>query len=256
MAKLVLITGASAGIGEASALHLAATGKYDLLLTARRLDRLESLAKKCRELGAANVSVARLDVSSLSAVEDFFKDSKLQKQFERLEVLINNAGLAKGVDAMDQAKISDWQGMIETNVLGLLYVTRFALPNIRKNQGHILNIGSVAGRWTYPGGGVYCATKAAVRALSEGLRMDLLGSRVRVTNIAPGMVETEFASTRLGDVEKAKKIYENFRPLTAADIAECIEWSLSRPAHVNIQEMIVFPTDQAGVTQIHREPGP
>lgn len=253
MKKLAMITGASAGIGEATALKLAERG-FDLLLVARRVQRLEELAKKCREVGAGEVLIRHLDVTSPRAVEEFYKDSSLQAAFKSLHVLVNSAGLAKGVDKMHEAKIADWETMMDTNVMGLMYVTRGALPWLVENKGHIVNLGSVAGRWTYPGGGVYCATKAAVRALTEGLRADLSGTRVRVTNIAPGMVKTEFTKTRLGGSEKlSEKVYENFAALTALDVAECIEWSISRPPHVNIQEMILFPTDQASVTQTYRE---
>ncbi len=249
--KFALITGASSGIGEATALRLA-TEKFGLLLTARRQDRLESLAKRCLELGAKSVPVRKLDVSDRSQVDDFFSDPKLLPLFSKMHVLVNNAGLAKGVDKMSSASMDDWQVMLDTNVVGLLAVTRQALPHIIKNRGHIVNLGSVAGRWSYPGGAVYSATKAAVRAVTEGLRMDVQGTGVRVTNIAPGMVETEFSDVRLGDEAAAKKIYEGMTPLSAADIADCICWSLSRPAHVNIQEMIVFPTDQAGIGYVHR----
>ncbi len=253
MKKLAMITGASAGIGEATALKLAAAG-FDLLLVARRVQRLDDLAKRCLGKGAGQVIVRHLDVTSPRAVEAFYNEAELQPAFERMMVLVNSAGLAKGVDKMHLAKVSDWEMMMETNVMGLLYVTRGALPWLIKNKAHIINIGSAAGRWTYPGGGIYCATKAAVRAITEGLRSDLLGTRVRVTNIAPGMVETEFTKTRLGgSQELSDKVYENFTPLRGEDIAECIEWTVSRPAHVNIQEMILFPTDQAGVTHLHRE---
>lgn len=251
-ARTVFITGASAGIGEATAIQQAMQGD-ELILVARRLDRIDALAEKCRILGAKAVFTARLDVTDRSAVEKFFRDPKLAKPFSRLNVLVNNAGLAKGVAKADEASLDDWETMFETNVMGLLFVTRLALPLLKKNRGHIVNIGSVAGRWTYPGGAVYCATKAAVLAFSEGLRMDLQGSRVRVTNIEPGMVETDFSKTRLGDENLAKKIYENLAALKAQDIAECIAWSVSRPAHVNIQELVVFPTDQAGVSQVYRE---
>lgn len=254
MAKVVLITGASAGIGTAAALKLAEKG-YDLILTARREDRLEDVAKACRDKGAKQVLVKKLDVRDLKSVEALFADDDVKAMLSRLEVLVNNAGLAKGVDRMDKAKIEDWEMMVETNVLGLMYMTRFALPYIKETKGHIVNIGSVAGRWSYPGGGVYCSTKAAVRAFTEGLRMDLLGTRVRVTNIAPGMAETEFTITRLQSVDLAKKVYENFTALTPEDIAECIEWSISRPKHVNVQEMIIYPTDQAGVSHLYRETG-
>lgn len=252
MAKVVLITGASAGIGAATALKLAEKG-FDLILTARREDRLEDVAKKAREKGARNVLAKKLDVRDLKSIESFFESSDVKAMLLRLEVLVNNAGVAKGVDGADKAKIEDWEMMVETNVLGLMYMTRFALPFIKDNRGHIVNIGSVAGRWSYPGGGVYCATKAAIRAFTEGLRMDLLGTRVRVTNIAPGMAETEFSIVRFQSVDLAKKVYENFTALTAEDIAECIEWSISRPSHVNIQEMIIYPTDQAGSSHLYRE---
>ncbi len=251
--SMTLITGASGGIGEATALKLAQSGA-GLVLAARRADRLNEIAKQCRELGAREVFTHRLDVTNLESVEAIFKSRDLLEPLSRLSVLVNNAGLAKGFEPLDTASIEDWQTMIDTNVTGLLYVTRLALPIIKKNRGHIVNIGSVAGRWTYPGGAVYCASKAAVRALTEGLRMDLQGSRVRVTNIEPGMVETDFSKVRFGSEELAKKVYANFTALSPEDIAECISWSLSRPAHVNIQEMIVFPTDQAGVSQIYREP--
>jgi 3-hydroxy acid dehydrogenase/malonic semialdehyde reductase len=250
--SMALITGASGGIGEATAIKLAETGA-GLILAARRSDRLTAVAKRCREAGAREVFIHELDVSDLKSVEAFFKSVDLAGPLARLNILVNNAGLAKGVAGLDEGSISDWQLMVDTNVMGLLYVTRFALPVIKKQRGHIVNIGSVAGRWTYPGGGVYCASKAAVRALTEGLRMDLQGSRVRVTNIEPGMVETDFSKVRFGSEELANKVYANFTALSAADVAECITWSLSRPAHVNIQEMIVFPVDQAGVQQIYRE---
>lgn len=250
MAKLALITGASAGIGEATALRLAKRG-YDLILTARRRERLEALAIRCREHGSGVVLVHELDVTVRASVEDLFRDKAAE--LTKLSVLINNAGLAKGVDKMDQADLADWQLMVDTNVMGLLTVTRLSLPFIRKNQGHVVNIGSVAGHWTYPGGAVYCATKAAVKALTEGLRMDLMGTGIRVTNIEPGMVESEFSKVRLQDEAAAAKIYAGLKPLSPDDIAECIDWSLSRPAHVNVQEMIVFPTQQAGVTLVHRE---
>lgn len=251
--SMALITGASGGIGEAAALKLAESGA-GLILVARRTDRLIEIAKRCREAGAREVFTHELDVTDRSSVETFFKSGDLVEPLARMNILVNNAGLAKGVDPLDVGNIDDWQSMMDTNVMGLLYVTRLALPSIKTNQGHIVNIGSVAGRWSYPGGAVYCASKAAVRALTEGLRMDLQGSRVRVTNIEPGMVETDFSKVRFGSEKLAEKVYANFTALSAFDIAECIAWSLSRPAHVNIQEMIVFPTDQAGVSQIYREP--
>ncbi|CAN5705308.1 SDR family NAD(P)-dependent oxidoreductase [soil metagenome] len=251
MNKFAMITGASAGIGEATALKLAKLG-YDLLLTARRTDLLEAVAVKCRAAGSKKVIVKALDVSDLNAVEKLFALTELKADLENLTALVNNAGLAKGMAPMDQAAISDWQLMVDTNVMGLLYVTRFALPMLKKNKGHVVNLGSVAGHWTYAGGAIYCATKAAVKALTEGLRMDVHGSGVRVTNIEPGMVETDFSLVRLGDKTAAEKVYANFHALSPEDVADCIEWSMSRPAHVNIQEMIVFPTDQGAIQMTHR----
>lgn len=247
-----MITGASSGIGEATALRLAQEN-FGLLLTARRRDRLETLAKRCLSLGALSCEIRTLDVSKRSSVDALFSDTGLSAFFAELSVLVNNAGLAKGVDKMPSASVDDWQLMLDTNVMGLLAVTRGALPHLIKNQGHVVNVGSVAARWSYPGGAVYSATKAAVRALTEGLRLDVQGSGLRVTNIAPGMVETEFSDVRLGDKDAAKKVYEGMKALSAEDIADCISWALSRPAHVNIQEMIVFPTNQAAVGYVHRD---
>lgn len=246
--KWALITGASSGIGEATARELSKQ-KYNLILTGRRKDRLEKLAK---ELNSEEIIVAPFDVTKRSEVESFLK--KHQSYLSHLDVLVNNAGLAKGVEKMQEASLDDWELMIDTNIKGLLYMTRGILPYmIGRNSGHIINIGSVAGRWVYPGGGVYCASKFAVRALSEGLRMDLIGKNIRVTNIEPGMVETEFSQVRLGDAKKAAEVYVNMKPLTGQDIAETIMWVVNRPAHVNIQELVIFPTDQPAVGQVHRQ---
>lgn len=248
--KTALITGASAGIGEATALLLAEHG-YNVVLVARRMDRLKQLAEQLKSFGV-EASILTCDVQNKSQITKLAEQQK--NLLEKVDVLINNAGLAKGVDAMQTAKLEDWDAMIDTNVKGLLYWTRILLPHLmRQKSSHIINIGSVAGRWVYPGGGVYCATKFAVRALSEGLRMDLKGSNVRVTNIEPGMVETEFSVVRLESEEKAKAAYQGFQSLTAKDIAECILWSLQRPQHVNIQEMVVYPTAQASIGLVHRE---
>lgn len=241
----VLITGASSGIGAAAARAFSAAG-YDLILTARRKEKLEQLAKELP--GPAEVFA--LDVSDGKAVDAFSKTADLK----RVTVLVNNAGLAKGVDKMPAASVQDWDVMIDTNIKGLLYLTRAVLPSmIAAKRGHIVNLGSVAGRWVYPGGGVYCATKFAVRALSEGLRMDLLGTKVRVTNIEPGMVETEFSKVRFGDEHKAKQVYEGMKPLTGEDVADVLLWCVERPAHVNVQELVLFPTDQAAIGQVHRK---
>ena len=173
---------------------------------------------------------------------------------ENLEGLINNAGLALGRDLIQEGNLGDWETMWNVNVKGLLQMTRLTLPYlIEKGSGHIVNLGSVAGRWVYPRGNIYCATKRAVSALTEALRLDLVGTGIRVTEICPGMVETEFSLVRFGgDQDKAKAIYEGVKPLTAEDIAEAVVWSMMRPQHVNIQEMVIFPTQQASTSVVHR----
>lgn len=248
--KTALITGASSGIGEATALLLGESG-YNLVLVARREERLKQLAEKLKSF-EVEVSILICDVQNKSEVISLAEKNK--NLLEKVTVLVNNAGLAKGLDPMQTANLDDWDAMIDTNIKGLLYWTRMLLPHlIKQPSAHIINIGSVAGRWTYTGGGVYCATKFAVRSLTEGLRMDLKGSSVRVTNIEPGAVETEFSSVRLNDADKAKEFYAGFNALTGKDIAECILWSLHRPQRVNIQEMVVFPTDQPAVGIIHKK---
>jgi len=237
MAKKALITGATAGIGLETARHLKRAG-YSLILTGRREERLEKLRE---ELGAETLA---FDVSDRASVEAALAKADLKD----VCVLVNNAGLALGTASVQTLNLDDVDAMIDTNVKGLLYVTRLVLPSLIKNAGHVVNIGSVAGRWTYPGGATYCASKFAVRALTEGLRFDLLGTPVRVTNIEPGMVETEFSEVRYGgDKEKAASVYKGMTPLSASDIAETIAWCVARPAHVNIQELVIYPVDQAGV---------
>ncbi len=244
--KCALITGASSGIGYATAKALAAE-KLDLILAARREDRLATLASALKKEFGVGVQTVTMDVR---AYADFEKLPDLSK----VDVLINNAGLAKGADKFQDAKIEDWDQMMDTNVKGLLRMTKEVLPHMLKNgKGHIVNIGSVAGRWLYPGGSVYCASKHAVRAISEGLRMDLLGTPLRVTNLEPGMLETEFSEVRFdGDKDKAKAVYRGMNPLKPEDIAETIVWSLKRPPHVTIQEMVIFPTDQGAIGMVHR----
>lgn len=243
--QCALITGASSGIGAAAAQAFAAAG-YDLILVARRAERLEKLAAT---LPPGSVQTFALDIQDEEAVASFAAKVDLA----RVTVLLNNAGLAKGTDKLQAGKLKDWDAMIDTNVKGLLYLTRAVLPfMVEAKRGHIVNLGSVAGRWVYPGGAVYCATKHAVRALSEGLRMDLIGTGVRVTNIEPGMVETEFSAVRFEDQEKARKVYEGMKALSAADVADTILWCAQRPPHVNVQELVLFPTDQAAISQVHR----
>lgn len=247
--KFALITGASAGIGAATAKALSAKA-YSLVLTARRLDRLNKLKKECLSLGAPEVLVFKCDVAKDSDVKKIA--TNLKKKKITLSALINNAGLAKGVGPFQDTNSSDWNEMIDTNVKGLLNVTQQLLPLIIQNKGHIVNLGSVAGRLVYEGGTVYCATKFAVGAVSNALRMDLKGTGVRVTNIEPGMVETEFSLVRLGNQQKAQAVYADMMPLTANDIADSILWCLSQPPHVNISELVIYPTDQASVGQVVR----
>ncbi len=251
MAKWALITGATSGIGWATAEALSNQG-YSLFLTGRRAERLQNLEGHLRaKFPNIEIKRATFDISDRDDVAQFLKAH--YPEISNLEVLINNAGLAKGIEKMQEASLDDWDIMVNTNIKGLLYMTRGVIEHMAKRKsGHIVNIGSVAGRWTYPGGGVYCATKFAVRALSEGMRMDLMGTNVRVTNIEPGMVHTEFSMVRLEDQQKADKVYEGMTPLKPEDIAETIAWCVARPAHVNIQELVIYPTDQAHVGMVTR----
>jgi 3-hydroxy acid dehydrogenase / malonic semialdehyde reductase len=240
----VLITGATSGIGAACARHFAAAGAR-LVLTGRRTDRLREVARDIEKVSASKVHTIALDVRDKSAVETAI--SSLPRDFASIDVLINNAGLALGLEPAHQVAISDWEGMVDTNVKGLLYVTRAILPGmVARNNGHIVNLGSVAGTYPYPGGNVYCGTKAFVHQFSLALRADVLGTKIRVTCIEPGMVETEFAEVRLkGDKAKAKQIYAGMQPMTADDIAETIVWCTSRPWHVNINTLELMPVAQA-----------
>lgn len=246
-----LITGASSGIGEATA-HLLAKNGCHLLLIARRAEKLRQLKEKIQlQFPHLEIQYFSIDIRERNELTHCISEN--QNLFQKVQILVNNAGLAKGVESVQNAQWSDWESMIDTNIKGLMSLTQILLPLfIEKKSSHIINLGSVAGRWVYPGGAVYCATKFAVRAFSEGLRMDLLGSNVRVTNIEPGMVETEFSEVRLQDKVKAKKVYENMKPLSADDIAQNILWCLKQPIHINIQEMVIYPQAQAHVGQVHR----
>jgi len=246
--KCALITGASSGIGRAAAESLAAEG-LNLILVARRKGRLEQLG---RELESRHQIAVCIVAGDLTGPECLREVSGVDL-FPKVDLLVNNAGLARGVEKLQDANPADWDEMLDTNVRALLRLTRAVLPGMIKNKtGHIVNIGSVAGRWVYPGGAVYCATKFAVRAISEGLRLDLMGTPIRVTNIEPGMVESEFSEVRLQDKERAKGVYRGMTPLTPKDIAECLVWSVQRPPHVNIQELVIFPTDQAAIQHVQR----
>ncbi|MBW4655815.1 MAG: SDR family NAD(P)-dependent oxidoreductase [Kaiparowitsia implicata GSE-PSE-MK54-09C] len=250
--QTVLITGASSGIGAACAHAFAATGAR-LLLAARRLERLQALAADLTTAGASDIELLALDVRDRPQVEATL--GHLPKDWAAIDVLVNNAGLSRGLDKLHEGQIADWDEMIDTNVKGLLYVTRALVPGmVQRQRGHIINIGSIAGHQTYPNGNVYCATKAAVRALTEGLKLDLLGTPLRVSTVDPGLVETEFSEVRFhGDGDRAKAVYQGLTPLTPADVAEVVMFCASRPAHVNINEIILMPTDQASATLVNRQ---
>lgn len=250
MSQTVFITGASAGFGAATARLFAGKG-YNLILTARRIDPLLKLQEELSTL--CRVHVIPLDVSDREAV--FGAVSSLPDSFAAIDVLINNAGLALGLEPAHLVDLDDWDTMVDTNVKGVLYCTRAILPGmVNRNRGHVVNISSTAGEWPYPGGNVYGGTKAFVTQFSRNLRADLLGTKVRVTCIQPGMAETEFSNVRFkGDQDKAASVYAGTEPLTAEDIAETIEWVVGRPAHVNINTLELMCVDQAwGPFAIHR----
>jgi len=248
---LVCVTGASAGIGAACADAFARAGSR-LLLTARRTQRLEALARRLAGEHGVEVRTAALDVRDRDAVERVF--ASLPEEWRAIDVLVNNAGLSRGLDKLHEGKIQDWEEMIDTNVKGLLYVTRAVLPGmVRRDSGHVINIGSVAGHATYPGGNVYCASKFAVTALGRALKMDLLGTHVRVSSVDPGLVQTEFSEVRFrGDAERAAKVYADTVPLRPEDVAEAVVWCATRPPHVNVNELVLMPVYQASVTMVHR----
>ena len=249
--KTILITGASSGIGAACAKVFAQAGAK-LLLIARRQERLEQLAAELSK-DASSIYLLTLDVRDRSSVESAL--SNLPDPWSTVDILINNAGLSRGLDKLHEGNLQDWEEMIDTNVKGLLYLTRFVVPGmVSRGRGHVVNLGSVAGHQTYPGGNVYCATKAAVRVISEGLKQDLLGTPVRVSSIDPGMVETAFSEVRFhGDAERAKRVYQGVTPLTPDDIADVIFFCVTRPPHVNISEVLLMPTDQAGAMLLNKQ---
>lgn len=249
--KVVFVTGASSGIGEACARGFAAEGS-SLLLAARRIERLEEMEAGLREAGARDVLNLELDVRDNEAVAKAVEG--LPTEWKEIEVLVGNAGLSRGLEPLHEGKLDDWKEMIDTNISGLLHIDRAVIPlMVERGGGTVVHIGSIAGRQVYPGGSVYCATKHAVRAISDGLRIDLLGSGVRVCAIDPGMVKTEFSEVRFhGDRHRAEAVYRGVTPLAAEDIAEAVLFAASRPPHVDIAEMLILPTDQASASHLNR----
>ena len=250
--RIVFITGASAGIGAACARAFAGEGAR-LLLAARRMGRLEAMEVDLLEAGASAVHAFHLDVQDGATVERAISD--LPQEWRAIDVLVNNAGLSRGLDKLWEGKAQDWDEMIDTNVKGMLWVTRAVVPGmVARGRGHVVNMGSTAQELAYPGGAVYCGTKAAVNLINDGLRQDLMGTPVRVTSVDPGMVETEFSEVRFrGDKDRASKVYQNITPLTPDDVADAIVWATTRPEHVNIAHVLMTTIDQANSVMFNRK---
>lgn len=254
--KIALVTGASSGIGRACARALAAEGMR-VIAAARREERLFALRDELvAEYGPESCGALTVDLRDRKDVEQSLANIR-DAGWERVEVLVNNAGLASGLDPVQEGDFEDWDRMVETNIRGLLNITRLLLPGmIERGSGHIVNIGSISGREVYPKGAVYCGTKYFVRALNRGLRLDLNGTGLRVTSVDPGMVETEFSLVRFhGDAEKAGTVYEGLTPLTGEDVADAVVWAVTRPPHVDVEEILLMPTDQASTMVVHRRKG-
>ena len=250
MKKIALITGATSGIGEACARRFA-IGGYDLILTARRADKLQAIREELEAKGA-KVKTLVFDVRDAEAAEQAL--ATLEPEWQKIDVLINNAKLALGLDKEYEGDPEDWNTMIDTNIKGLLTMTRLIVPGmVARNEGHVINMGSVAGDAAYANGNVYCATKAAVKTITDGLRIDLAQSAVRVTNLKPGLVETNFSNVRFhGDTERAENVYKGITPLTGADIADVAYYAASAPKHVQIAEILILATHQANGSVVHR----
>lgn len=251
--KNVLITGASSGIGEACVRGFAKEGA-NLIFCARNIDKLRYLENEIVRQYSVKTFVGQVDVRDLSQVNSFL--SSIPDELSKIDILVNNAGLALGLERFYEGSIEDWDTMIDTNIKGLLYFSRGVANIMLKHgiKGHIINIGSIAGLGAYPNGAVYCATKAAVRILTDGMRMDLVDKPIKVSNIAPGMTETNFSNTRFhGDIERAKKVYQGIKPLSAEDIAEIVIFTAKLPEHVQIGELTVTPLHQSSSLVIHRE---
>jgi 3-hydroxy acid dehydrogenase / malonic semialdehyde reductase len=252
MRKIALVTGATAGIGKAAALILA-KNNFDLIITGRRKELLNNLTKEIETKTEAKVASLNFDIRSFSETEKAI--NSLPGEWKNIDVLVNNAGLAAGLAPFQEGSLDDWEQMIDTNVKGLIYMTKLVSPlMVERKQGHIINIGSIAGKEAYENGNVYCATKFAVDAISRGMRIDFLKHNIRVTMISPGLVETEFSLVRFkGDEEKAKVPYKGLEPLVAEDVADCILFAVTRPPHVCINDMIVTPTAQANSVYTYRK---
>jgi serine 3-dehydrogenase len=246
--KTVFISGASAGIGLAAAEKFAEKGAK-LILAARRVERLTELKKELK----TDIYPVQLDIRDYDSVNEVV--SNLPDEFKKIDILVNNAGLGRGLDKLHEAIRESWEDMIDTNIKGLLYLSRAIIPQmVERNDGHIINIGSIAGHEVYPGGNVYCATKHAVDAITKGMRIDLVDTSVRVSTVDPGLVETEFSEVRFyGDIERAKKTYQGYTPLKPDDVAETIVWIAERPLHVQIAEVIILPTDQASASSLNKK---
>lgn len=251
MRKIVLITGATSGIGEACARKFA-QGGYDVIITGRRAQLLANLKKELEAEGVRVLALA-FDVRNRNAATAAI--NSLPLEWQQIDVLINNAGLALGLEPEYEGSFEDWETMINTNIKGLLTMTRLVVPRmVKRDSGHVINIGSVAGDAAYAGGNVYCGTKAAVKTITDGLRIDLAHTSVRVTNVKPGLVETHFSNVRFhGNDSRAEKVYEGVKPLTGADIAEVVFYAASAPAHVQIAEVLVLATHQANGSVLHRD---
>ncbi len=249
--KIALITGASSGIGRACAGVFAREGA-DMILAARRKDRVKRLSTSMERRYGTRVLPLTLDVRDRAAVEDAVQN--LPPSWAKIDVLVNNAGLSRGQDPLHNGRVDDWEEMLDTNVKGLLYVSRAVLPGmVKRRRGHVVNLGSVAGHEVYPGGNVYCASKHAVDALTRGMLMDLVDTPVRVSTVDPGLVETEFSVVRFhGDRERAKAPYQGMKPLKGQDVAEAILFCVTRPPHVNVNQLRIMPTAQASATMVHR----
>jgi 3-hydroxy acid dehydrogenase / malonic semialdehyde reductase len=250
--KIVLITGATAGIGYETAIMLA-RNNYNLILTGRRKERLQSLKNKLESTFGCKILTLNFDIRSRHDTETSM--NSIPEEWKAIDVLINNAGLAAGLGPVNSADVDDWEIMIDTNVKGLLYTTRIVTPwMVERQAGHIINISSIAGKESYPNGSVYCGTKHAVAAISKAMRIELMPHGIKVSTVAPGAVDTEFSLVRFrGDQEKANQVYQGFSPLLARDIAETILFVISRPPHVNIDDLLIMPTNQASARDFNRK---